>query len=196
VRPLLPALAAVIFAGCSLLSPPQPEPTKAALTRLPDVIPHEHPHAVTLVVLVPMATATYDTTRMAYSERPYQIGYFRDHEWAEPPTQMIHKLLIQTLEQTGYFRSILSPPDIAPGGYTLRTELLQLVQDHSSSTPVLRLGLRAELLGPSGQPLGTTDIEVQERIAEKTPYAGVIAANSALANALLGVAQFVLAHVR
>lgn len=196
MRPLGIVFGAAIIAGCSLLAPPQPEPVKAVLSQLPDIIPHAHFRAVSLVVVPPTASPAYATTRMAYSERRYQIGYFRDHEWAEPPAQMIDKLLIQTLEQTGSFRSVLSPPDIGPGEYTLRTELLELIQDYSRAGPVLRLVLRAELLGSSSRSVASTDIAVQEPIRERKPYAGVVAANAAVAKALQRVAEFVLGHAR
>ena len=166
------------------------------MSKLPDAIPHEHRRATTLAVLRPDASPAYDTTRMAYTERPYQIGYFRDHEWAEPPTAMIQKLMVRTLEQTGSFRSVLTPPDITIGGYALRTEIVELLQDYTRSPPALRLTLRAELLGPSGHSVASRDIAVQEPMREAKPYSGVIAANNALSKALHDLAYFVLEHVR
>jgi cholesterol transport system auxiliary component len=187
-------LSVALLAGCSLFSPPQREPAKGVMSKLPEAIPHAYRRASALVVLPPDAGPAYDTMRMAYRERPYQLGYFRDHEWAEPPARMIHKLLVQTLEQTGRFRSVLTPPDISPGAYTLRSELLELVQDYAKSPPVLRLALRVELLAPAGQSVASREIAVEERMREAKPYAGVVAANSALATALLDVAHFVLEH--
>lgn len=196
MRPFRAPLAAALLAGCALLSPPQPEPTKDVLSKLPDVNPHEHGRDGSVVVLRPNASPAYDTTRMAYTERPYQLGYFRDHEWAEPPAQMIQKLMIETLERTSFFRSVLTPPDTARAGYTVRTELLELVQDYTRSPPVTRLALRIELLGPAGQSLAIRDMAVEERMRSATPYAGVVAANNVLAQALQELAQFVLEHAR
>jgi cholesterol transport system auxiliary component len=133
---------------------------------------------------------------MAYMERPYQLGYFRDHEWAEPPAQMIQKLLVQTLEQSGSFRSVLTPPEIARAGYTLRTEVLQLMQDYTTAPPLFRLALRVELLGSSGHSLASREIVMEEPMQAATPYAGVIAANNALARALRDAAELVVAHAR
>lgn len=189
-------IAAALLAGCSLLSPPQPQPTKEVLSSLPRAVPHGRHHAVSLVILQPETSPAYDTTRMAYTERPFQLGYFRDHEWAEPPGQMIHALLTEILEQTGLFRSVLTPPDVARGGYVLRTRILALVQDYTKSPPILRLALRAELLGPSGQSIAEREITIQEPMRAPSPYAGVVAANSAVAKGLSDVAQFVLEHVR
>jgi cholesterol transport system auxiliary component len=186
-------LATLLLAGCSLLAPPQPEPQKAALTRLPDRIPHATRQAGTLIVLPTEAGAAYDTTRMAYSEQPYQLAYFRDHEWAEPPPQMIHKLLVQSLDQTGGFRSVATAPDGA-GGMVLRTEILDLVQDDARAPPVLRLGLRLELRDASGKSVASRDIRIEEPMRAATAEAGVMAANDAVAKALQQVAGLVLEH--
>src|SRR5206468_8140881 len=129
-------------AGCSLLLPPRPEPIRAILSGIPEDVPHERRHAATLLVLPPETSPAYDTTRMAYTARPYQLAYFRDHEWAETPGQMIQPLLVHTLQQTGFFRAILMPPASGPNNYVFRTEILELVQDYAVIPPVLRLALR------------------------------------------------------
>jgi cholesterol transport system auxiliary component len=185
-----------MVAGCVLLSPPKREPAKELLSKLPNAIPYAHSHAGSLTILRPEVSPAYDTARMAYTERPYQLGYFRDHEWAEPPGKMIQKLLVETLEQTGFFRSVLTPPEIARAGYTLRTNVVELMQDYTREPPLFRLALWVELLGPSGQLLASRKIVMEEPIQAATPYAGVIAANNALARALQDAAELVLAHVR
>jgi cholesterol transport system auxiliary component len=177
-----------------LLSPPQREPAKELLSKLPNATHYAHSQAGSLTILRPEVSPAFDTARMAYTERPYQLGYFRDHEWAEPPAKMMQKLLVETLQQTGFFRSVLIPPAIAPAGYTLRTEIPELIQDYTRTPPLFRLTLRIELLGPSGHSLASREIMMEEPMQAATPYAGVIAANSALARALRDTAELVLAH--
>jgi len=62
---------------------------------MPDDVPHEPGRAATLLVLLPEISPAYDTARMAYSVKLYQLAYFRDNEWAETPAQMIQPLLVQ-----------------------------------------------------------------------------------------------------
>jgi len=163
---------------------------------MPDDVPHEPGRAATLLVLLPENSPAYDTARMAYSVKLYELAYFRDNEWAETPAQMIQPLLVQTLQRTGFFRAILTPPETARTSYVLRAKVLELVQDHTISPPVLRIALRLDLLGGSGRPIAGRDIAVQETMREATPYAGVIAANHALAKVLRMAAQFVLTSTR
>jgi cholesterol transport system auxiliary component len=148
------------------------------------------------VVLLPEASPACDTTRIAYSEQPYQLAYFRDHEWAEPPPAMIQKLLVQTLEKTGSFRSVRSTPDTDRGDFTLRSELQTLIQDYARTPPMLKLAIRVELLGPSGHFLAGRAFPEHEPLRERTPYAGVVAANAALARALRSIAELVVEQPR
>ncbi|MBX5453622.1 MAG: ABC-type transport auxiliary lipoprotein family protein [Acidobacteriia bacterium] len=194
--PALAVAAALLLGGCTLLAPPRPEPAREVLDELPKQIPSERRHTAALFVLPPEAGPAYDTIRIAYRERPYQLGYFRDHEWAEPPAQMIKTLLIETLKRTGAFRSVLTEPDFASPTYTLRTEILELVQDYTRSPPVARLALRLELLAPTGRPLASREITREQPMQAATPYAGVAATNHALAGALAEAASFVLDHTR
>jgi cholesterol transport system auxiliary component len=128
--------------------------------------------------------------------KPYQLAYFRDNQWAGTPAEMIQPLLVRTLQQTGYFRAILSPPESETAGYSLRTEILELTQDYSASPPVLRFRLRVQLFDASGRPIAGRDIVEQETMREARAYAGVVAANDAVANALQEAALFVTRSVR
>jgi cholesterol transport system auxiliary component len=182
--------------GCSQLLPPKTEPMTAILNKLPDRVPTMAAHAATLLVRLPEASAAYDTTRMAYSVKSYQLAYFRDNQWAETPAQMIQPLLVRTLRQTGFFRAILSLPESEPASYALRTEILELIQDYTASPPVLRLSLRLQLFDASGRPIAGRDIVEQETMRGALPYAGVVAANDAVANALREATLFVTSSVR
>jgi cholesterol transport system auxiliary component len=191
------AVAAVPWlVGCSLLLPPKSEPVTAILNKVPDHVPTGAALPATLLVHLPETSAAYDTTRMAYSVKSYQLAYFRDNQWAGTPAQMIQPLLVRTLQQSGLFRAILSPPESEPPNYTLRTEVLELIQDHTVSPPVLRLRLRVQLFDASGRPIAGHDIVEQEAMRDALPYAGVLAANDAVADALREVTLFVMSSVR
>jgi cholesterol transport system auxiliary component len=172
------------------------EPVTAILDKVPELIPARAVSPATLLVRFPETSAAYDTTRMAYSMRPYQLAYFRDNQWAETPAEMIQPLLVRTLRQTDFFRAILSQPGSGPPDYTLRTEILELIQDHTAIPPTLRLRLRLQLFDASGQPIAGHDIVEQERMRDAVPYAGVVAANDAMAKALRETAQFVISSAR
>jgi cholesterol transport system auxiliary component len=196
LRFIYAAVAIPWLLGCSSLLAPKTEPMTAILDKAPDRVPVMAAHPATLLVRLPETSAAYDTTRMAYSVKPYQLAYFRDNQWAGTPAEMIQPLLVRTLQQTGYFRAILSPPESEPAGYSLRTEILELTQDYSASPPVLRFRLRVQLFDASGRPIAGRDIVEQETMREARAYAGVVAANDAVANALQEATLFVTRSVR
>jgi cholesterol transport system auxiliary component len=192
-RVIAVALGMAGVAGCALLSPPDSGGTTAVLDQMPVELPRREPRPVTLLVFPPEAKPIYDTAQMAYAVRPYEVGYFSRHQWGETPSRMLHPLLVRTLESTGYFAAVLAPPYTGRYTYALRTEILELMQDFASEPAVLRLSLRLRLNDDAtGRTVATKDIALREPMQQKTPYAGVVAANDATAKALQEVARFVL----
>jgi len=180
-------------AGCAFLSPPDAEPTTAVLSKMPTEVPRRNSRPITLLVFPPETSPVYDTTQMAYTLRPYEVAYFSRHEWGQTPSRMLQPLLVRTLEATGYFTAVLTPPYAGRYSYALRTEILQLTQDFTSDPAALQLSLRVQLTdNATGRLVATKEISVREPMQQKTPYAGVVAANEATAKALQQVAAFVL----
>jgi cholesterol transport system auxiliary component len=166
------------------------------LTKIPVELPEGKTHPATLLVLAPETSPVYATTQMAYAIRPYEIAYFSRTEWGETPQQMMHPLLVQTLQKAGSFSAVVTPPFMGRHTHALRTEILALQQDFSSEPATLRLTLRVQLVAqPTQQVIATKEIDVSEPIRERTPHGGAVAANDATAKALKEVAEFVHAKV-
>jgi cholesterol transport system auxiliary component len=67
------------------------------------------------------------------------------------------------------------------------------MQDFTSEPATLRLSLRLQLSdSATGRLAATKEISVREPMQQKAPYAGVVAANEAVAKALQEAARFVL----
>jgi cholesterol transport system auxiliary component len=179
--------------GCALLSPPDAARTTAVLSKMPAEVPRRDARPVTLLVFSPDTSPLYDTTQIAYTLRPYEVAYFSRHQWGETPSQMLQPLLVRTLEATGYFSAVLTPPYAGRYSYALRTEILQLTQDFTSDPAAVQLSLRLRLTDDAtGRLVATKEISVREPMQQKTPQAGIAAANEATAKALQQAAQFVL----
>lgn len=192
VRRACACLLACALAGCAL-APAEPPMTSALLDQLPADVPRRAAGRAVLLVFPPEARPAIATTQMAYSLRPHHLAYFAQNQWAETPPQMLQPLLVRTLEGTGAFPAVLAPPHGSGASLGLRTELLELVQDFSLEPPVLRLALRARLGDEASQRiLGTREFTQVEPLQQRTPYAGVQAANVALARVLRELAVFVL----
>ena len=182
-----------LFSGCALLSPVKIETKKNVLNKVPIDVSSEKTRPATLLVLAPETNAIYDTTQMAYTTEAYQIGYFSQNEWAETPSQMIQPLIVQTIRNTRYFSEVVSPPHFGRHTFALRTEIQELKQDFTSDPATLQLAMRFELSREATNKVtATKELSVQEPMREKTPYAGVVAANDAMAKLLRELAKFIV----
>ena len=187
------AALAIALANCTLLSPPKIKIDKAVLNQIPLELPHREGHGSTLLVFPPETASIYDTTQMVYRDRPHQVAYFGQHEWADTPSHMLYPLVVKALENTGYFRAVLTPPYTGRYTYALRTEIVELTQDFTSQPATLVMSLRLQLTDASAaHVIATKEISQRELMQQKTPSAGVAAANEATAKALQEVAVFVL----
>lgn len=185
-------LAGLLLQGCALLPPPEPPATLSVLDQLPADPPRRPGRAKTILVLRPEARPLYDTPQMAYTLGAHQVAYFARNQWAEPPARMLQPLLVRTLEATGAF-SVITPPHTGAPVLTLRTELVDLLQDFTQDPPVLRLALRVQLSDDaSHRTLATREIALGEAMGQRTPAAGVVAANAAVAKALRELALMAL----
>lgn len=192
----LPAAAcAVLCAACALMAPANVETRSVVIDKLPPRVAHGASRSGTLLVLAPNVAPAYDTTRMAYSTKPSEIGYFAHLQWGGRPSQMIQPLLVGTLRAAGAFGSVESPPyTTGHVAYALRSELTELRQDFTAVPPVLRFALHVELDDEDhGRVLLARDIAAEEPMASATPEAGAAAANEAVARALGELARRVIA---
>jgi cholesterol transport system auxiliary component len=190
-----PALIACVMltSGCTLFSPVNIETKKNVLNSIPLDLPSETTHSATLLVLTPETMPAYATTQMAYSTRAYQIAYFTKNEWAETPAQMIQPLVVQTLRNTHSFSEVLSPPYFGHHTYGLSIEILELKQDFTGEPAAVQLAMRISLSrDATNQVVAIKELSVSQPMSEKTPYAGVVAANVAMQRLLRDLAAFVV----
>ena len=186
-------LLAAALAGCALAPAAEVPLTHSLIDQLPADVSRRAPSALTLLVYPPEARPAVDTLQMAYALQPHQLAYYARNAWAETPAQMLQPLLVRSLAATGAFAAVVTPPHAPGGTLGLRTEVTDLVQDFTQDPPVLRLTLRVRLSDERTQKvLGARDIALRETMLQKSPAAGVAAANAAVAKALRELAQFVL----
>lgn len=186
------------LAGCTL-TPEQTSPVRTYVLA-PQLPPQAaaSPAPLALLVSTPQAAAGYGTRRMAYTRKPYELDYFSRNEWVGTPERMLEPILVNALEASGYFQSVV-PSDIRiVAGLRLDTDILRLVQDFSSQPSQSHLVLRARLIDlDGGREIATRTFEAREPAPEEGPYGGVIALNRALERILKELVNFCAqAHLR
>jgi cholesterol transport system auxiliary component len=134
-----------------------------------------------LLISQPKAQAGFDTARMAYLLRPYEVSYYAFNQWADAPARMLHRIMVERLDNSGMWSAVLQTPAAVPAQYRLDTDNLLLEQQFFSRPSRIRLALRVQIIDTKKQAvLGTRYFELYEIAPSDDAYGGVQAANHAV----------------
>jgi cholesterol transport system auxiliary component len=104
---------------------------------------------------------------------------------------MLPPLIAAAVARGGVIRTIVLAPSAAGGDLRLETEVIRLQQEFASKPSRVRFTLRATLVDEATHQVVTTkEFESTVVAAADGPYAGVVAANSAVGSALEALAAF------
>ncbi len=186
------------LSACSLSSVKVPNANTYVLTDVASqssISPVTKPHGA-LTVMPVVASRGFDSTAMMYQTTPYQLTAFSQNSWAAPPANMITPLMLKSLQQSQLFNAVIAGPTMNNTQYGLSTTLLALYQDFTVKPSQIVLSLDLSVgNNQSNQVIADRIITVRVNANQETPYAGVIAANAALSQALEDSVQFVSAAV-
>jgi len=147
--------------------------------------------ASVLLINQPKAQAGFDTPRMAYLLRPYEINYYAFNQWADTPARLLHQVLVENLDQTGLWSAVLQAPGALPAQFRLDCDNLILEQQFFANPSRIRLALRAQLIETKKQSiLAIRYFELLEPAPSEDAYGGVLAANQATAKLLAQMAEW------
>lgn len=145
---------------------------------------------IVLLVSRMTAQASVSSNKMAYTQSnyPYQVSYFAEHFWLNPPAKLIMPNIINSLSQSGLFKAVVVAPYGEQVDYRLDSDLQTLQQQFTGKQSQIILVIRTELTHV------TTNQIVADRVFKETvtvngngPQAGVVAANQALSQFLVAL---------
>ncbi|MDF0650448.1 MAG: ABC-type transport auxiliary lipoprotein family protein [Nitrospira sp.] len=143
------------------------------------------PDGPVLLVSQPQAEPGFETQRMVYVKRPYELEYYAVNQWADTPVRMFAPLMVQALNQNDVWRAVIPLPSSIRGDYRLDTHGFLLQQEFLQQPSRVRAMVRAQLVDLKGSTiLSTRTFEVVENATSENPYGGVQAANRAVAGLL------------
>ncbi len=130
----------------------------------------------------PQAEPGFETPRMVYLKRPYELEYFAANQWADTPANMVAPLLAQSLSQSGIWRDVVLLPSLVPGDYRLDVYGFALQQEFFQQPSRVRVTARAQLVDLKLSTIvGMQRFEAIEPAPTENAYGGVVAANRAVA---------------
>jgi cholesterol transport system auxiliary component len=150
-----------------------------------------------LIVGLPQAEAGFDSARMAYLQRPYEVNFYATNQWADTPARMLVPLLVRSLESTGLWRAVTPMPTTVRGDYRLDISGLVVQQEFLQQPSRTRILLRTQLIDLKDQRvMGSSSFEALEPAPSDDAYGGVLAANRATAKVLQALEGWMTACLR
>src|SRR5262249_44751019 len=74
-----------------------------------------------LLVSMPLAEPGYETTKMVYLKRPYELEQYAVNQWADAPARMFAFVVSERLSRTGSWRAVLPSSGAIRGDFRLDT---------------------------------------------------------------------------
>lgn len=150
-----------------------------------------------LLVSPPQADPGFETQRMVYVKRPYELEYYAVNQWADTPARMFAPLLVHALNHSGMWRAVIPLPSSIRGDYRLDTYGLLLQQEFLQQPSRVRITARLQLVDlKESTILGTRAFETVENAPSENAYGGVLAANRAVAGLLDQIVSWLQQCVR
>lgn len=180
------------LAGCQVLGPQAVPPTNTYALSIPNVHSStHHENKITLLVNTPTAAPGYDTSKMMYTNKLFQVSSFAQNKWAAAPAEMIGPLLVEKLRQTNKFHAVISSAFTADRQFILRTHVTELRQNFTVNPSKIELTITAELINAeNNKVMNTRTFTTALSTPENTPYGGVLAANRAVNKVLTQISEF------
>jgi len=193
------ALLALMMAGC--LSPrTESPPTHTFRLSLDPERTEARPADINgpiLLVSIPLAEPGYETTKMVYLKRPYELEQYSVNQWADAPARMFASLMGERFSRTGAWRAVVPPSGSIRGDFRLDTYGFSLQQEFLQDSSRVRISVRAQLIDVrEARIVGTRAFETVENSPSGDAYGGVVAANQAVAILLDDMASWLKECVR
>ena len=117
---------------------------------------------------------------MLYFTQDYSIASFVKNRWAAPPSDMLLPLIVRSLQNTGYFRAVITPPSPVKALARLDVRLIKLVQNFTKKPSVIEMTLNVSLIDNRSMTIMNSQrFSIEIPASADNPYGGVIAANEA-----------------
>ena len=150
-----------------------------------------------LLVSPPQAQPGFETTRMVYLKRPYELEFYAENQWADAPARLVAPLLVQALGQAGPWRAVVLLPNSVRGDYRLESSGFALQQEFFQRPSRVRVMVRTQLVDiKESRIVSTRAFDVTEDASSEDAYGGVLAANRATAKLLDHIASWLQICVR
>jgi len=101
---------------------------------------------VTILVSPFQTSHLYREDRIVYGSGREEMGLYQYERWTEPPSEMLHEIIVRQLRGSGRYKEIYSMRSSARGEFILRGHLYDMKEIATGSGLVARVTFEAELV--------------------------------------------------
>lgn len=188
-------LTSLLLTGCSVFAPIQLTPVATYTLRNDhdiQTMPKTAERHDTLFVMQPSATPAYRSDRLLNLTKSQELQSLPHSAWVAPPAQLLLALLSERLQNSGYFRAVVTPPFIGLSDFRLETTVLAFDRRHIDNTLAAEIGLQILLVNSkTNRVLASQRFVASEPVANLGSSAFVNAMNNAVNRVLTEVVTFV-----
>jgi cholesterol transport system auxiliary component len=151
----------------------------------------------TILITQPDAVAGYQTDQMMYVKKRFAISSFAHSAWTGPPADMLLPLMLQSIQDLGYFYAVSSSLSSEQTDYRLDTQLISLQQNFLTSPSNIDFIAKITLMDvANNKVMASKIISLHIPCPQESPYGGVIAANNATKEFTAQLSIFILEHIK
>lgn len=155
------------------------------------------PDGPVLLISLPQAEPGFESQRMAYVTRRYELEYYAANQWAESPARLLSPLLILAASRTGAWRAVVALPGTIRGDYRLDSTNVAVQQEFLQKPSLVRVTMRGQLVAlKESRVVSTRTFEAVAPASSEDAYGGVLAANQATAAVVTQVSAWLQSCVR
>lgn len=155
-----------------------------------------HHTLVSILISPPDALAGYQTEQMRYVDKPFELAYFAHSSWIAPPADMLYPLILQSVQQSGYFYAVSSGANAEQTDYRLDTQLIKLQQNFLTKPVKTELVAKVVLSNThTNKVIASRMIHRSIECPKENPYGGVIAANQATQEFTAELSRFIIHEI-
>lgn len=127
----------------------------------------------------------FESPRMVYIKRVYEMEYYAHNQWADAPARMFTPLLAHALARNGGWEAVVPLPASVRGEFRLDSNGFALQQEFLQQPSRVRVTVRMQLIElKESRIVGTRTFETTEDAPSDDAYGGVLAANRAMTTML------------
>jgi len=145
----------------------------------------EPPFPVTILVTPFRTSHLYREDRIVFGSGSEQMGLYQYERWTEPPSEMLHEILVRRLRASGRYKEIYSLRSSSRGEFVLRGHLYDMKEMVTGAGLVGRVTFEAELTDAKtrntlwthsythDEPVGSKDVAALVGALNRNVQAGV-----------------------